>query len=271
MGYRILYIIGNGFDLWHEIPSSYLKFKEYIRVHDRALFDTVESYLPVDEDWSDLESALADVDVDYILEELGHFMMPHSTDDWSDSSRHDFQYEVDKVSQQLSAELRHRFGQWIRQLVIPIPTIAVKKLKLINTSAVFLTFNYTSTLCDLYGISDSHVLHIHGDANLHDSDLVLGHAWNPLERKSLNDRSDIEDIDTRLMEAHGILDKYFSKTFKPSEQLIRAHSSFFVLRATQRNRRGVRTWALSFKRGSAIPQGTSCDTEYRCCQMAYSL
>ena len=59
-----LYVIGNGFDLWHGIPSSYAQFKEYVRRYDRDLFDAVDSYLPADEDWSDIESALADVDVD---------------------------------------------------------------------------------------------------------------------------------------------------------------------------------------------------------------
>jgi len=28
-----LYIIGNGFDLWHGIPSSYWRFREYVREH----------------------------------------------------------------------------------------------------------------------------------------------------------------------------------------------------------------------------------------------
>jgi hypothetical protein len=73
----------------------------------------------------------------------------------------------------------------------------------------FLTFNYTPTLQRLYGVPESNVLHIHGRANLPDSDLIFGHAWNPQERRSLNDRPDIAEIDTRLMEAHDIIDGYF--------------------------------------------------------------
>lgn len=221
-----LYVIGNGFDLWHGIPSSYAQFKEHVRRHDRDLFDAVDRYLPAEEDWSDFESALADVDVDGIIDDLGHFMPAYSAEDWSDAGHHDFQYEVDQVVQHLSTELRSRFGEWIRSLEIPTPGIATKRLNGIDANAAFLTFNYTSTLEDLYAVPYAHVLHIHGDARLQDSKLILGHAWDPAQRRPLNDRPDIEDIDTRLMETYGVLDEYFSRTFKPSEQLIRENQPF---------------------------------------------
>ncbi|MBD9423087.1 bacteriophage abortive infection AbiH family protein [Achromobacter sp. ACM04] len=222
-----LYIVGNGFDLWHGIPSSYIQFKEYVRLHDRDLFDAIENYLHADEDWSDLESALANIDVDSIIDDLGHFMPSYGAEDWSDSGHHDFQYEVEKLVQRLSAELKACFGEWIRTLVIPTASTATKFLRGIDVNAIFLTFNYTSTLGDLYAVPNTRVLHIHGDAREQDRELILGHAWNPTQRQSLNDRLDIEDIDTRLIEAHDILDDYFSRTFKPSEQLIRENQAFF--------------------------------------------
>ena len=49
-----LYVIGNGFDLWHGIPQSCSQFKEYVRHRDRSIFDAVGSYLSVGEDWGDL-------------------------------------------------------------------------------------------------------------------------------------------------------------------------------------------------------------------------
>lgn len=223
-----LYVIGNGFDLWHGIPSSYGDFKQYVRHHDHNLFEAVENYLPTESNWSDLEDALANVDVDGIIDNLGDFMVSYSADDWSDSYHHDFQYEVDLVVQRLSTELRTQFGQWIRTLKIPTPDTATKCLTTIDKGAIFLSFNYTSTLKDLYGVADGHVLHIHGNAAQQDQELILGHSWNPKQRKSLNDRPDIEEVDTRLMEANNILDNYFSTTFKPSQQLIQEHSQFFT-------------------------------------------
>lgn len=222
-----LYVIGNGFDLWHDIPSSYREFKSFVKERNRDLFDTVEIYLSAEEDWSDLESALASIDVDSVIEDLDHFMVSYAADDWSDAYHHDFQYEVERVVERLSATLRIQFGKWIRQLAIPNRFSAGKRLQSIDANGLFLTFNYTATLRERYGVPDAHVLHIHGCADLEDSDLILGHAWNPQARKSLNDREDIEEIDMRLMEANRILDDYFSATFKPSEQLIQRNRLFF--------------------------------------------
>jgi hypothetical protein len=224
---RKLYIIGNGFDLWHGMPTTLSEFKEFVEVHDSDLLKAVQDYLPTDDDWSDLELALADIDVDGIVQDNEHFMTPYGADDWSDSGHHDFQYEVSRVVKILSNDLKCRLGQWIRK--VPVPTLAMAQghLHSIDPTSLFLTFNYTSTLEQLFFIPDRHILHIHGRAEFPDSDLVLGHAWNPLERRSLNKRPDIENIDTRLMEANSILDKYFSATFKHSDRLLQQHHPFF--------------------------------------------
>jgi len=222
-----LYIIGNGFDLWHEISSSYAHFKKYVRQHDRNLFETVERYLPTGGDWSSLEAALAEIDVDSIIDDLDQFMPAYSAEDWSDSGHHDFQYEVALVAERLSIKLRKRFGEWIRSLVIPTSNAATSRLRSIDANAAFLSFNYTSTLENLYGVPGSHVLHIHGEATMEDTELILGHGRNPSQCRSLNDRPDIGDFDTRLIETNDILDDYFSETFKPSERLICEHREFF--------------------------------------------
>lgn len=55
-----LYVIGNGFDLRHCIPSSLWHFKEFLRATDSDIYRDVEEYLPVDGDWCDLETALSE-------------------------------------------------------------------------------------------------------------------------------------------------------------------------------------------------------------------
>lgn len=222
-----LYIIGNGFDLWHGIPSGYEDFKKYVDKHDSRVSDDVERYLAPREDWKDLEAALANLDVDSIIDDMGQFMGGYGDDDWSDAGHHDFQYEVENVVARLSSKLRALFGAWIRTLVIPTPATATRRLNTIDTHATFLNFNYTATLRDLYAVPDGQILHIHGEASEPDSELILGHAWNPSQREPLHRPEDEEEMDIRLIEAHGILDDYFSSTFKPSERLIREHQGFF--------------------------------------------
>jgi len=227
MHFRKLYVIGNGFDLWHEVPSEYKHFRDYVRNVDYELYEAIETYIPADAKWNDLEAALAEPDIDGIIDDLGHFMPSYGAEDWSDAGHHDFQFEVDRLVERLSYQLLVRFAEWVRAIPIPTPEMATKRLTTIDPAATFLTFNYTSTLSDLYAVPDAHVLHIHGRASQQDDDLILGHAWNPVQRKSLNERPDIEEIDTRLMEANTILDVYFSKTFKPSDRLIRDNQAYF--------------------------------------------
>lgn len=227
-----LYIIGNGFDLWHGIPSGLGDFKEYVQDTDSDVYREVEEYLPAGENWNGLELALAELDADMLIDNLGHFMASYGDEDWSDSGHHDFQSEVEKVVDRLSTELQAHFADWVRALPIPTRDTTPRRLSKLDRQALFLSFNYTSTLNIIYGAASQQVLFIHGCAAQPDDELILGHAWSPSTRRSLNDRPDIEEIDTRLMEANSIIDDYFSATFKHSAELIAQNASFFASLAT---------------------------------------
>ena len=74
MGNNKLYIIGNGFDLQHGIPSEYCDFKAFVHERNPYLLKSVEEYLPAGDDWRHLENALAAIDVDSIVESLENLM-----------------------------------------------------------------------------------------------------------------------------------------------------------------------------------------------------
>lgn len=208
-----LYVIGYGFDLSHNIPSSLWYLKEFLLAMDSDIYRDVQEYLQVDDDWCDFETALADLDTDMLINNLGHFMSSYGDEDWGGAGHHDFQYEVDQVVRRLLKGMRSRFGQWIRQLPIPSGESSPNHLTELDPQALFLTFNYTSTLRRVYGVGTDRVLHIHGSAEARDDEPILGHAWEPESRASLNDRADIADMDTRLMVANSIIDDYFCATF----------------------------------------------------------
>lgn len=114
-----LYIIGNGFDLYHEIHSKYSDFKQYLFLNDRIIHDLVEEFIPIEKEWSDLEAALAQIDVNSIVDNASQFLVSYGADDWSDAYHHDYQYEIDKIIKGLSIELKSRFTAWVKQLKIP--------------------------------------------------------------------------------------------------------------------------------------------------------
>lgn len=67
---QILNIVGNGFDLHHQIKSGYSDFGKYVREVDRDLYDTFEEYFLFDGNWSNLEETLAYIDADLLLEKI---------------------------------------------------------------------------------------------------------------------------------------------------------------------------------------------------------
>ena len=62
-----LYIIGNGFDIRHGLPTGYKHFKSYVAKNDQELYDAIEEYMPAGDEWNELESALGEIDYELIL------------------------------------------------------------------------------------------------------------------------------------------------------------------------------------------------------------
>jgi len=222
-----LYIIGNGFDLHHRIPSSYADFGRFVSGVDPNLHRLFENYFSFDGNWADFENTLAHLDVDLILDEASTYLVSYSADDWSDAFHHDYQYEINHIVSSLSEELKNRFTEWICQLTIPTTSSCQVPLLDLPLHARYLTFNYTNTLQKLYAVSPDRVTYIHNYAAGPDSDLVLGHGINPKTIASLNAGADLEDQDTRVTQANECIDEYFSRTYKPTDRVISAHQDFF--------------------------------------------
>jgi hypothetical protein len=222
-----LYLIGNGFDLYHKIPSRYSDFGQHLKQVNPDLHETLETYLSVRENWADFESDLADLDVDFIIDIASAFLVSYSAEDWSDAYHHDFQYEVENIVDALSRGLKAEFTAWATALEIPDVSLCPVPLLPLDTGARYLNFNYTSTLQRLYRISPELILHIHNSVADHQPDLVLGHAVNPSRQQSLNYGLDLESQDTRVTEANEILDSYFSSTYKPTHEVIKKHRGYF--------------------------------------------
>lgn len=220
-----VYIIGNGFDLHHGIQSSYSNFKTYLKNMDRNIFEAVETYLSPKNNWSDLEESLASLDSDYLTENASDFLVSYGADDWSDSGHHDYQYEIEQIVESLSSRLKSHFSDWIIQLDIPNHNEVSPNILKINPNVTYLSFNYTNTLEKIYGVQKSNTLFIHGYAK-NQSDLILGHGWNPINIPALNEE-DYERLDARVIEGNEIINRYFHKTFKQTSKIIQANAMFF--------------------------------------------
>jgi len=222
---RKLFIIGNGFDLHHGIESRYSDFAFYLERVDRHAFRIAEEYVVPDKDlWSVLEERLAEVDVDQIEDYAENFLASYGAQDWSDSGHHDYEYEIGQICDAISTTLRKHFADWVRQLEIPAHAAAA--VRCIDPSAVFLNFNYTPTLQQIYGVPNDHVLHIHGSAMDTNSEIVLGHAWNR-QGSELRSRFTDEDTDVRVAGGFQLIDDLLAATYKPTREILERNKAFF--------------------------------------------
>lgn len=85
-----LCIIGNGFDLAHGVPSSYYKFRDYVKANDFELFKTLECYIDIEDFWGDFENNLSRLSREHLM--IAVDTMADCMIDCYDESSDDFSY-----------------------------------------------------------------------------------------------------------------------------------------------------------------------------------
>lgn len=183
-----LFIIGNGFDLAHNIKSSYKDFKSYLANKETSIF--YEAHFPIkdmygyhgidpydglrivelaielaanDPDWKDFEEALGELHLEIFLEQYSN----GKNDQWVENENGERINALFKSAE----NIKQIFAEWVEQIDIKKEKIE-KFAKLISPTDLVLTFNYTHTIEELYGISQN-ILHIHGDTC---KDIIVGHG-----------------------------------------------------------------------------------------------
>lgn len=216
-----LYIIGNGFDLYHGLPTSYGHFRDYVKEHDNELAELVEKFYlyKVGSDfWSDFEENLGNLDDDLLREYGLNYLEDYGSENWRDAFHHDYQYELDRKIERITQGIRESFCNWLSQISF---NGLEKKAIPIEKDAYYLTFNYTRTLEEIYDIPMQNILHIHGIFKGHDNDeITYGHGGHPYIIEK-----DVDD--PRVAEGEEIIKDYFEKTTKPVRQIIHRYQKFF--------------------------------------------
>lgn len=222
-GSHILYVIGNGFDMHYGIPSGLPDFKEYVASHSntKGILDTIKRYLQTDNEWKTLETSLASLDLDLLIEDAENFLVSYGADDWSDSYHHAYGEEISENLSNLTFRLKEAFADWLNDLWIPDSEIILE----LPIGSRYLTFNYTPTLQQLHGIPESNVLHIHGRREVRES-IVLGHGVDPESITSLNEGID-DPGDPRVYNGNADIDDYFQQSHKQTAKILEKNTAFF--------------------------------------------
>lgn len=103
------HVIGNGFDLYHGLATSYLSFGIYLQKNYPELYDSMITYygLPTIENgkespignylWSEFETVLVNLDHESILDEYSDYLAYPSLPDFRDRDWGAFQIEIERV------------------------------------------------------------------------------------------------------------------------------------------------------------------------------
>lgn len=205
-----LNIIGNGFDLFHGLPTSYYYFACYLLSADEELYDDLAEMYGFSKGIThyiseELERGIDDVgywrEFEKYLGYLSSQWVEHSLIDDLDLEYPDaVDLEIEKTNH--SNKIKEMLTQWIETTIDTETNYSIIRERIganrvtFSEKDTFVSFNYTHTLEEIYDVHN--VLHIHGEANsfMH-NDLIVGHGNNAiieeLERKI--SKLDLNDYD----------------------------------------------------------------------------
>lgn len=191
-----LFIIGNGFDINHGYRTDYKSFKTYLYSHSYPILGIeLSQYFPSEDSdlWNDFENELEFID----FEEVTNFFVGEFTEDMSDK---EWEREYSRNSALLDsfkeapANIYPALCQSLSDFICEEYNTHTPNQKkyfgsIFNDNSVFITFNYTKTLEDIYKISEDKVKHIHGiayhhffskddyvDQGFEEPSIIFGHA-----------------------------------------------------------------------------------------------
>lgn len=163
-----LYIIGNGFDLHHGLPTSYRQFQHWLMSVDSSFLLEIEKLCPAKDIlgdsllWSNFEEALGKFDKEQLLNhgfEDAYVLFVDNEPVCSILELH-FLRKLGKL-----------FADWAREISYEGCHSDID----LASDARFITFNYTDTLEEVYRIPTKSICHINGRAKT-DEQVIIGHS-----------------------------------------------------------------------------------------------
>lgn len=213
-----LFLIGNGFDLYHGLKSSYADFHHWLiqyRYTDvveylERIFPTLKNGKPLL--WQDFEKALGEgkpLDI--------HEKFFQGIDDgfYDPEVQNRVVERIKPVIEKIPELLR----DWVKSL--PVSDVERKpELELITNESLYLSFNYTMLLEKAYSISHERILHIHHCLE-DEKQLITGH-------RSHFSENDVDNLgNDNIEESCKRIAKTLNTLNKPVDKIIMEHSRFF--------------------------------------------
>lgn len=179
-----LYIIGNGFDIAHNIHSSYSDFCAFVRDNHPYDFERIGHLFFDDANvlWSDFERNLTHLNILRLVNE--------NIDIWKHQNSRDIENTFDTEF----SNLKTYFMEWV---ISKFNHIHGDRIYDLSANDFYVNFNYTNTLHTVYGIPNTRILYIHENSvENHYLMPIVGHGEPPEEitRRIEDVSANIEEI-----------------------------------------------------------------------------
>lgn len=206
-----LFVIGNGFDLFHGLSTKYNHFYLWLKNNGYTEFTENMSkvFYELNDDtnmWADFERSLSKVDID-LLHEIYIDLYPNA--------------EKDVVVNTIEPTIR-LIPEMLRKWIGSISLDNVKPQIPISKEAHFLNFNYTMTLETVYDVPHNRVCHIHNSLDSNQN-LIVGCDKAPVDFNIL-DKKETDMTQTKVRHEAIIT---LERVIKDTKGAYDAHKSFF--------------------------------------------
>jgi len=225
-----LYILGNGFDIYHGLKTRYADFHRFVSDSYPELETALESYFnfQVDDDylWKSFESDLCEFNYKSFFDDINHLDVLDESFKRSDCFG--LEDDITQQGEDLVSNIRDAFVSWIESVDYPGKVNQKSKLIHFQPSSLFINFNYTDTLEELYQIPKSTILYLHNNANDYNGELIFGHAAKKEKMPKGNDL-DEEGNSNRTMftDAEDAARAPFYEFQKNTTDILKSHKVYF--------------------------------------------
>lgn len=228
-----LFVIGNGFDVAHGLPTKYLDYRSFLQHSSEyeefcmrmentyGLGDNTDCW------WREFERNLGDGRIfEFEFETMAENAIEEMvTDDG------DIMYDVEETLRyhfepyyKFMEKLNKTVLEWVRSVDI----LKAKPIfnKTIDDDSYYFSFNYTEVLEEIYNVPYYQICHIHGSVT--DGSVIMGHGnIDAIEKfeKEADERE--ENWDKNGAEVSRGICNFYSASFKDTSKIIRNRDTVF--------------------------------------------
>ncbi|WP_293670787.1 bacteriophage abortive infection AbiH family protein [uncultured Parabacteroides sp.] len=210
-----LYIIGNGFDLYHHLPSAYCDFREYVKEKDPFVFGIIEKYFNYTGTfWHAFEINLSELDEFQLIHDI---LRSLGAGGWDEDALESYETILEYYTIGVFCQLKNYMLDWVKNLnLLPLS----RKYPDIDLDSLFISFNYTNTLERHFHIHPNQVNYIHGNSQVESCSLILGHDMS-------ESNLDYDVDDNQEGQGKLVVRSFLEYSRKPVEKIIKDNQKFW--------------------------------------------